>query len=102
VLQQRGGRQRWMALQQGQEQRFPDLGQWVGTPPATGLGGFGLEAASINPVGTAHRDARRCGSHLLAAVGSSFGHVKRNLLDGEGSRHGPVPCAWQPDSAGPL
>ena len=44
VLQQRGGRQRWMALQQWQQQRFPDLGQWVGTPPATGLGGFGLEA----------------------------------------------------------
>jgi hypothetical protein len=23
-------------------------------------------------------------------------------LGGEGSRHGPVPCAWQPDSADPL
>ena len=27
------------------QQRFSDLGQWVGSPPATGLGGFGLEAA---------------------------------------------------------
>lgn len=44
VLQQRGGCQGWMALQQWQQQRLPDLGQWVGTPPATGLGGFGLEA----------------------------------------------------------
>jgi hypothetical protein len=40
--------------------------------------------------------------HLLAAAGSSFGHVQRNLLSGEGSRHGPVPCPWQPDSAEPL
>jgi len=44
VLQQRGGCQGRMALQQWQQQRFPDLGQWVGTPPTTGLGGFGLEA----------------------------------------------------------
>ncbi|CAK6687609.1 hypothetical protein OGCDGJMD_00256 [Cyanobium usitatum str. Tous] len=51
---------------------------------------------------TAHRNARRRRSHLLAAAGSSFGHVQRNLLNGEGSRHDPVPCAWQPDSAEPL
>ena len=51
-----------------------------------GLGGFGLKAACINPVGTAHRDARRCGSHLLAAAGSSFKYVQRNLLNGEVSR----------------
>ncbi len=48
---------------------------------------------------TAHRNACRRRSHLLAAAGSSFGHVQRNLLNGERSRHGPVPCAWQPDSA---
>ena len=90
-----------MALKQRQQQRVPDLGQWVGTLPATGLGGFGLEAACINPVGIAHRDANRCGSHLLAATGSSFGHVERNLLNGEWIRHDPVPCAWQPDSADP-
>jgi len=56
----------------------------------------------INPVRTAHRDAHRSGSHLVAAAGSSIGHVQRNLLIGEGSRHDPVPCAWQPDSADPL
>ena len=95
------GGQGWMALKQRQQQRVPDLGQWVGTLPATGLGGFGLEAACINPVGIAHRDANRCGSHLLAATGSSFGHVERNLLNGEWIRHDPVPCAWQPDSADP-
>ena len=100
-LQQRGGGQGWMALKQRQQQRVPDLGQWVGTLPATGLGGFGLKAACINPVGIAHRDANRCGSHLLAATGSSFGHVERNLLNGEGIRHDPVPCAWPPDSADP-
>jgi hypothetical protein len=102
MLQQRGGSERWMALQQRQEQRFPHLGQWVGSASAAGLGGFGLEATCINAVGTAHRDARRCGSHLLAAAGSSFGHVQRNLLSGEGSRHDPVPCAWHPVSADPL
>ena len=42
------------------------------------------------------------GGHLLAPAGSSFGHVQRHLLSGEGSRHDPVPCAWQPDSADPL
>jgi hypothetical protein len=45
VLQQRGGCQGRIALQQWLQQRFPDLGQWVGTPLTTGLGGFGLEAA---------------------------------------------------------
>ena len=45
MLQQCGGCQGRMAFQQWQQQRFPDLGQWVGTPPAKGLGGFGLEAA---------------------------------------------------------
>jgi len=44
-LQQRGGGQGWMALKQRQQQRVSDLGQWVGTLPATGLGGFGLKAA---------------------------------------------------------
>ncbi len=69
VLQQCGGRQRWMAIQQGQGQRYPDFGQWVGTLSTTWLGGFGLESVSINPVGTTHRDARRSGSHILAATG---------------------------------
>jgi hypothetical protein len=54
------------------------------------------------PVGTAHRNAHRSGSHLLAAASSSLGDVQRNLLSGEGGRHGPVPCAWQSDSAEPL
>jgi hypothetical protein len=36
---------------------------------------------------------------VLETAGSSFGHVQRNLLSGEGSRHDPVPCAWQPVSA---
>ena len=91
-----------MAFKQRQQQRFPHLSQWVRSSSAAGLGGFGLQAAGVDPVSTAHRDARRCGSHLLAAAGSSFGHVQRNLLSGEGSRHDPVPCAWQPDSAQPL
>jgi len=91
-----------MALQQRQQQRLPHCGQWIRTASGAGFGCFGLEAACINAVGTAHRDARRSGSHLLAAAGSSFGHVQRNLLSGEGSRHGPVPCAWQPVSADPL
>ena len=58
--------------------------------------------AAMGVTSTAHRNARRSGSHLLAAAGSSFGHVQRNLLNVERSRHGPVPCAWQPDSAEPL
>ncbi len=102
MLQQCGGREGWMAFKQGQQQRLPHRCQWVSASSTAGLGGFGLQAAGINPVSTAHRDARRCGSHLLAAAGSSFGHVQRNLLSGEGSRHEPVPCAWQPDSVQPL
>jgi len=38
----------------------------------------------------------------MAAAGSSVGNVEHDLLSGEGSRHDPVPCAWQPDSADPL
>ena len=56
----------------------------------------------IHPLSAAHRNTCRCGSHLLAPAGSSFVHVQRNLLSCEGSRHDPVPCAWQPDSAQPL
>jgi len=94
VLQQGGGCQGRMALQQGQHQRLPYLGQRVWPPPSTGFRSFGLDSAVINPVSTAHRDARRSGSHLPAAAGPSFGNVERNLLSGEGSRHDPVPSAW--------
>jgi len=45
VLQLRSGRWGWMALQQGQEQYLPDLGQQIGPASAPGLGGFVLEAA---------------------------------------------------------
>jgi hypothetical protein len=34
-----------LLLLQVLQQRFSDLGQWVGSQPATGLDGFGLEAA---------------------------------------------------------
>ena len=33
----------------------------------------------------AHRDASRFASHLMAATGSSFGRVQRNLLSGVGA-----------------
>ncbi len=72
----------------------PHLCQGLRPSPASWFGSFRLEAAAINLVGTGERKSRRRGSHLMAAAGSSFGHVQRNLLSGEGSRHGPVPCAW--------
>jgi len=102
VLKQCGGCQGRMALQQGQQQRLPHLGQRVWTPPSMGFGSFGLDSGVIHPVSTAHRDARRSGSRQEVAAGSSFGHVQRKLLSGEGSRHDPVHCAWQLDSADPL
>jgi hypothetical protein len=40
------------------------------------------------------------GSHLRAVAGSPFGQGQRTLLSGEGSRHDPVPCAWQPSRFG--
>lgn len=88
-----------MAFKQGQQQRLPHDCQWVSASSAAGFGGIGLDAAMINPVSTSNRNARRSGSHLVGAAGSSFGHVQRNLLSGEGSRHNPLPSAWQPDSA---
>jgi hypothetical protein len=35
-----------LVLQQRQQQRFPHLGQWVGSASAAGLGSFGLQAAA--------------------------------------------------------
>jgi hypothetical protein len=74
----------------------------VGRDPDPPEFSLGLETACVDPLSTAQRDARRRGSRLLATAGSSFGHVQRNLLNGEGSRHEGLPCAWQPDSAQPL
>jgi hypothetical protein len=45
VLQQGGGRQGWMPLQQRHQQRLPHLGQRIWSAPAAGLGSLGLEAA---------------------------------------------------------
>jgi hypothetical protein len=51
-----------------------------------------LEVATLDPAATAHRDARRRGSRLLATACSSFAHVQRNLLAGKrgGHRRGPA------------
>ena len=45
VLEQGGGCQGRMALQKRAYQRIPDLSQRVWSPPTTGFGGFGLQAA---------------------------------------------------------
>jgi hypothetical protein len=54
VLQRRGGREGRMAFKQRQQQWLPHLGQRVWSPPATGFGGLRLDAAVLNPEGTAH------------------------------------------------
>ena len=82
VLEQSDGRMGKIAVKQWQQQRPPHLGQWVWTPPATRFGGFWLDAAVINQLGTDHRNARS--RHILETAGSSFGYVRRNLLRGEG------------------
>ena len=75
------------ALQQRQELRLPDARQGIRSGAPSGLAGLGLDLVLLDPPGTAHGDARRCGSRLLGAAGASFGHVQRSLLARQRCRH---------------
>ncbi len=102
MLQQRGRSESWVMLQERIQQRLPDLNQRFRPAPLARLDSQGLEKARIDPLGAAQRDSRNRGSRLEATARSSFGHIQRNLMNGEGSSQEGLPCAGQPDSAQPL
>jgi hypothetical protein len=87
VLLQGDWRQRWRPLKQRHQLLLPHPHQRIRAGAATGLVRPRLELVSLNPAGTAHRDARRCGSSLLAAATSSFGHEQVALVARQWCRH---------------
>ena len=72
-----------MAFKQRQQQRFPHLSQWVRSSSAAGLGGFGLQAAGVDPVSTAHLDARRCGRVAMGDEARELSGIARQGVEAE-------------------